>query len=118
MTTLQRKRGEWGYLILWQFQVRVGMEKRFVKVYGSTGDWVRFFRQDDSYIGTELIHNLKGGDLKDERTYVTLDFWTSQKSYDAFRKRHAAEYKALDRKCEDLTESEREIGRFVRVSNK
>jgi hypothetical protein len=105
---------------MWEFQVRTGMEKRFEKVYGSDGDWARFFGQDESYIGTELIHNLKGeeskcGDLKGERTYVTLDFWTSQKAYDEFRNRHLAKYKALDRKGQEMTESEREIGRFVRV---
>jgi heme-degrading monooxygenase HmoA len=113
MTHSNRKRGGWAYLVLWEFQVRAGMEKRFVKGYGPDGDWARLFAQDKSYIGTELIHNLKGG-----RTYVTLDFWTSQEAYNEFRKQQLAKYKTLDQKCEDLTESEREIGRFVRVSNK
>jgi heme-degrading monooxygenase HmoA len=108
-----RDRGEWGYLIMWEFQVRTGMEKRFAKIYGAEGDWARLFHQDASYIGTELIHHFNG-----EQTYVTLDFWTSPQAYDKFRKQHLANYKALDRKCEALTESEREIGRFVRVSNK
>lgn len=113
-----RKRTVWAYLVMWEFQVRAGMESRFEKVYGSKGDWARFFAQDGSYIRTELIHNLRAKDSKGERTYVTLDFWTSQKAYAEFRKQHLAKYKALDRKCEDLTESEREIGRFARVSNK
>ena len=104
-----RKRREWGYLIMWEFQVQEGMEKRFELVYGAKGDWARFFGPDDAYIGTELVHD------KGERTYVTLDFWTSQKAYDEFRNRHLAKYKALDRKCQEMTESEREIGRFVRV---
>ena len=95
---------------MWEFQVRTGMEKRFERGYGAKGDWERFFAQDESYMGTELIHNLNG-----ERTYVTLDFWTSQEAYDEFRNRHLAKYKALDRKCQEMTESEREIGRFVRV---
>jgi hypothetical protein len=89
------------------------MEKRFEKVYGTDGDWAHFFAEDAAYTGTELIHNLIG-----ERTYVTLDFWTSQKASDQFRKQHLARYKALDQKCEALTESEREIGKFVRVSNR
>jgi len=109
----KRKRGEWGYLIMWEFQVRPGMEKRFEKIYGSDGDWARLFIQDESYIGTDLIHSLDG-----KRTYMTLDFWKSQKAYDDFRKRQLAKYKILDQQCEDLTESEREIGRFVRVPSK
>jgi heme-degrading monooxygenase HmoA len=86
------------------------MDRRFKHVYGPEGDWVRLFRQDGFYIGTELVCELKG-----ERTYLTLDYWTSEEAYDAFRARHLDEYRVLDQKCEGLTESEREIGRFVRV---
>ena len=107
------KRREWGYLIMWEFQVREGMEKRFEKLYRPEGDWARLFAQDESYIGTELIHHFNS-----TRSYATLDFWTSQEAYDEFRKQRLADYKALDESCEDLTESEREIGTFVRVSNK
>ena len=114
--TANRKRGEWGFLIMWEFQVCAGMKKHFEKGYGPEGEWARLFAQDEAYIGTELIHDLKGRGLKGEGTYVTLDFWQSQEAYDAFRKRHLAKYKALDQKCEEMTESEREIGRFARVS--
>jgi hypothetical protein len=113
-----REHREWGYLIMWEFQVLEGMEKRFEKVYGTRGDWAQLFGQDELYMGTELIHKLKGEDLQAGRTYITLDFWTSQQAYEAFRKRHFAKYKAIDQECQEMTKSEREIGRFVRVSNK
>jgi heme-degrading monooxygenase HmoA len=115
MTSLRRRESNsgWGFLIMFEFQIRPGMEKRFEKAYGAKGDWARLFRQDESFIATELLHV-----LKDRRTYVTLDFWTSQEAYDAFRRRHFAEYEAFDQKCDALTETEREIGRFVRVSSK
>ena len=106
----KRSRKEWGFLVIWQFQIREGMEKRFEKTYGPYGDWVQLFAQDDAYVTTELIHRL------DSRSYLTLDFWKSETAYDAFRKQHRAEYTALDLKCEGMTENEREIGRFVRVS--
>jgi heme-degrading monooxygenase HmoA len=106
----KRKPGEWGYLIIWEFQVRAGMEQGFERVYGSDGDWARLFIQDESYFGTHLVRS-----LNHERTYVTLDFWRSQPAYDKFRKRHFVKYTALDQKCEDLTESERKIGEFGRV---
>jgi hypothetical protein len=104
---------QWGYLIIWEFHVRSGMEERFEKRYGPKGEWARLFGQDESYMGTDLIHHLNKG-----RTYVTLDFWTSQAAYDEFRKRHRSKYKAIDQKCEELTESEREIGKFVRLQGK
>jgi hypothetical protein len=99
----------WGYTIIWEFGVRPGMARRFEKMYGAKGDWARLFSQDESYAGTELIRS--------GRTYLTLDFWTSQEAYNEFRKEHRVEYSALDGKCEAFTESEREIGRFVRVSS-
>ncbi len=105
-----RDHGPWGYLIIWEYRVRAGMEKRFEKVYKSDGDWAQLFSQHQSYMSTELIHNLKAA-----RTYLTLDFWESQAAYEEFRGQHLTEYKALDEKCEEMTEHEREIGRFVRV---
>jgi quinol monooxygenase YgiN len=98
---------------MWEFQVRERSEKRFEKVCGPEGAWARFFAQDEAYIRTELIQ-----DLKRRRIYFTLDFWTSQEAYDEFRRRRHVKYKALDQKFEELTESEREIGRFVKVENK
>jgi hypothetical protein len=111
--TEQRNSAEWGYLIIWEFQVRPEMAKRFEKIYGADGEWARLFLRDGAYIGTELIHHFNASG-----SYVTLDFWTSEKAYDDFRNRHLAEYEALDKKCETLTENEREIGKFVRVSSK
>ena len=105
----QRSRAKWGFLVIWQFQVRGGMEKRFEKVYGAQGDWVQLFAQHDAYITTELVHQ------SNTACYLTLDFWTSQAAYDAFRKQHRAEYKAIDLRCEGTTEDERKIGKFVRV---
>jgi len=102
---------DWAYLIIWQFRVRAGMEKPFEHAYGPQGEWAQLFRQDEAFLGTELIRTPgPGGE------YWTLDFWKSQASYEAFRQRHAAEYKAIDQKAEQLTENEREIGKFVRVS--
>ena len=112
-----RKPKEWGYLVIW-VHVLAGMEKRFEKGYGPEGGWVRLFDKDQAYIRTELIHHFRAENLKDKRTYLTLDFWASQQAYDKFRKEHIAEYKALDLICEKMAESEREIGRFVRVSQK
>lgn len=106
----RRSHKEWGFLIIWQFQVREGMEKLFERIYGPGGDWVRLFAQNDAYIRTELVHE------SNSASYLTLDFWESQEAYAAFRKQRRAEYKTLDLKCEGMTENEREIGRFLRVS--
>ena len=99
----------WGFLVIWEFRVRRGMKKRFEKEYGPWGDWARLFRQDKQYLGTQLIQGFNS-----RSTYLTLDFWTSRLAYERFRRRHAAEYKVIDARCEGLTESERQIGAYVR----
>jgi len=86
------------------------MEQQFEALYGPEGDWVRLFRQRRGYLRTELVR-----DAADSRRYLTLDFWESRESYEDFRRQSVSEYKKIDAKGENLTESEREIGRFEEV---
>jgi heme-degrading monooxygenase HmoA len=105
------QRRTWHYLVIWEFRVRPGMESRFERAYGADGPWARLFLRSQDYIGTELNH-----DSKDRGRYVTLDYWTSQEAYEAFRKQYHAEYRAIDQECEALTESEAELGSLERVA--
>jgi len=108
---MERKKDDWRFVVIWEFRVPSGKKDAFERAYGADGPWARLFRQDEAYLGTELIR-----DLKAEGTYMTLDFWKSQEAYGAFRAMHAGEYQAIDAECESLTESEREVGRFSRVA--
>ena len=96
------------FLVIWEFVVQPGKEQTFEQIYGPDGDWVQLFRQGHGYCGTKLSR-----DFDKPRRYVTLDFWESRADYEAFKLQHAAEYKAIDEKCEALTEEEREIGKFA-----
>jgi heme-degrading monooxygenase HmoA len=95
------------FVVLWQFQVKRGLEKEFEKVYGSEGAWTGLFRASPAYRGTRLLRDtsIPGG-------YFTMDFWESQTEYNAFRKESAAAYAEIDRRCESLTESESHVGSF------
>jgi len=99
------------YVIVWEFRVRPGMEKQFETAYGRHGEWVKLFRQDPAYIRTELIQ-----DVRDASRYLTLDFWVSEAAYEAFREGRKDEYKSIDARCEQMTEAEREVGRFIEWS--
>ena len=102
------KQDAWQFLVIWEFEVKPGKEKLFEQIYGPEGDWAQLFRQGQGYCGTKL-----SCDFDEPCRYVTLDFWESQVDYETFKLQHAAEYKAIDQKCEALTEKEREIGKFV-----
>lgn len=101
---------QWGWVIIWEFLVRPESRQKFESLYGRAGVWARFFARGQGYLGTELIR-----DKHDGRRYVTLDFWASRVAYEGFREQYRAEYEAIDSECEDMTESEVEIGRFERV---
>jgi heme-degrading monooxygenase HmoA len=106
----RNKRDDWQILVMWEFVVRPGKEAEFEKIYGPEGDWAQCFSKAGGYCGTELCR-----DLSEPGRFVTSDFWMSQEAYETFKAQHAAEYRALDQKCESLTEDEREIGKFKRV---
>ncbi len=96
------------YMILWEYRVRRGSERRFERIYGPRGDWARLFRRARGYRGTALYR-----DAETRGRYATRDAWTSKAAFNAFKKKFAAEYAELDRECKNLTESETRIGAFV-----
>lgn len=95
------------FLALWEFEVKPGCEERFQTVYGAAGEWVRLFRSDPSFIETRLLK-----DPVAENKFVTVDFWSSREAYESFRELNHAAYVAIDKRCEDLTVSERCMGNF------
>lgn len=101
----------WGYLVIWEFNVRSGQEQKFEEVYGPAGEWAQLFRRSLDYVGTELIR-----DLQRPGRYITLDYWTTSEAYKKFRSQHIQAYALLDAVCEELTEHEAAIGEFGRTS--
>jgi heme-degrading monooxygenase HmoA len=93
------------HVILWEFRVRLGSEADFESAYGSEGAWVRLFAQGDGYLGTELLRHSSV-----PRRYATIDRWRSADDFAHFRRAHAAQYAALDARCEAWTETETQIG--------
>jgi heme-degrading monooxygenase HmoA len=99
------------FLVLWEYEVKPGREKRFEKAYGPAGDWARLFRTDSHYQETRLLRNSFRLNV-----YLTLDFWTSRDSYEKFMAGHKAEYQSIDSLGESLTLKERRLGTYEMVS--
>jgi heme-degrading monooxygenase HmoA len=93
------------YHLVWEFETDEPRRAAFEEAYGPEGVWVEFFRGGEGYLGTELFREA-GGACR----YVTIDRWNSRGAYDAFRLRHAAQYAALDARCEALTLRESFLG--------
>ncbi len=96
-----------GYAYVWEYLVHPERMAEFEAAYGRSGDWARLFRTGPGYVRTELHR-----DRADPRRFLTIDYWETMHDWARFRADRAEEFKALDRRCEKLTERELEIGRF------
>ena len=99
------------FLILWEYEVKSGSEKRFEDMYGPDGGWARLFQTDSRYRETRLLR-----DPFRSNVYLTLDFWVSRDSYEIFLANHKSEYQSIDALGETLTVSERRLGAYEMVA--
>lgn len=95
------------FAYIWEYEVAEGARAEFERVYGPEGDWVQLFRRGTGHLRTELLRDLDGAGR-----YLTIDYWESRASRDAFRVAFADAFAALDEACEALTERERWVGDF------
>jgi heme-degrading monooxygenase HmoA len=96
--------------VVWEYTVKPEQVPNFEGIYASSGSWARLFQKSRAYHGTILLR-----DPETPHRYLTVDVWASRADYDAFRSEHAGEYEELDRKCDELTVSERCLGVFEMV---
>jgi heme-degrading monooxygenase HmoA len=96
--------------IVWEFRVREGREQEFELLYNSEGLWAQLFRSSPGYHGTKLLRDTDG-----TRRYMTIDRWHTMLDFQQFKNMFQSEYKAIDEKCEEFTETERLVGIFDEI---
>jgi quinol monooxygenase YgiN len=96
-----------GFAYMWEFRVRPDRQADFERTYGPGGEWVQLFRRSPAYVRTELHR-----DERDQRRFVTVDYWQSRAQWSQFRETQKTDFDALDRRCEEMTEHEMLIGCF------
>jgi heme-degrading monooxygenase HmoA len=96
------------FVVVWKFEVAEDHIAAFEAAYGPAGAWASLFRSSSDYHGTELLR-----DAYIPGSYLTIDRWTSEEAFRAFRKDHDQEYEQLDRACDALTSSESRIGAYT-----
>jgi heme-degrading monooxygenase HmoA len=99
------------FLVIWEFQVNTAAKLAFEQAYGPAGDWVRLFSRSPDYRGTQLLR-----DIDWPGRYLTFDHWTSREALRQFKQTHRADYDALDKQCEALTDNESLLGEFESLS--
>lgn len=98
------------HLAVWEFQVKPESLAEFELIYGPGGRWSQLFRRSSAYLGTELLRQADRAGR-----YLTIDRWTSGEALRQFKQRHAEEYAALDKLCEQLTAEESLLGDFESI---
>ena len=96
------------FVVVWQFEISEEKTAAFEAAYSPDGAWAQLFRTSADYRGTELLR-----DAYIAGNYLTIDRWTSEEAFRAFRKDHDQEYEALDRQCDELTGKETRIGAYT-----
>ena len=75
------------FVVVWQFEIAEDKVAGFEAAYGPEGAWAQLFRTSPEYHGTELLR-----DAYVPGNYLTIDRWTSEEAFRAFRKEHDSEY--------------------------
>lgn len=96
------------YVRIWEFVARPEARAEFENFYGPDGEWVQLFRRSEAFLHTEFFRDLTRKDH-----YVTVDSFASQAGYEDFLREFRQEYEALDRRCDGVRQSEKEIGAFT-----
>ncbi len=96
------------FVVVWQFEVAEEKIAAFETAYGPEGPWAKLFHNSPDFQGTEFLR-----DAYETGKYLTIDRWTSEAAFRAFRKQHDAEYEALDRACDACTSRETRIGAYT-----
>lgn len=96
------------FIVIWQFEVAEEKIVAFEAAYSADGTWAQLFRNSPDYRGTELLR-----DSYVPGSYLTIDRWTSEEAFRAFRRDNDAEYEKLDRTCDPLTARETRIGAYT-----
>jgi heme-degrading monooxygenase HmoA len=94
-------------LIVWEYMARPDRLEEFESLYRPDGPWVELFRKSPGFVSTTLMH-----DVHDRHRYVIADRWSSEESYEAFKREFAADYTSLTERGERLHRAEHLIGRF------
>jgi heme-degrading monooxygenase HmoA len=93
--------------IWWEFRAKPDRVGDFEREYGEQGGWSRLYGLSPEYRGTTVVR-----EVADPLHYLLVDRWTSRRAYEAFKASRSEEWEMLDRRCRELTASERAIGVF------
>src|SRR5262249_26452543 len=100
------------YVRIWEYMAKCDARAEFENFYGPDGKWVQLFGRSKAFLRTDFFR-----DRDKPNHYVTVDYSSSKAGFDDFLREFRQEYETLDRRCDALRDSEREIGDFTALGS-
>lgn len=89
------------FSVIWTYTVPEQHRDVFKEHYCENGSWAKLFQTGEGYLHTEFYQ-----DADHPQRFLTIDRWRNRQDYDRFFEQHREPYLALDKQCEELTETE------------
>lgn len=94
-------------VVVWEYRARPGRVDEFESYYRPDGPWGELFRECPGFVSVTLMK-----DMNDPLRFMVADRWTSEATYEEFKREVATRYQELSDRGRRLYERETEIGRF------
>jgi len=97
--------------VVWQFDVKKGLESEFEEFLGVNGEWTKVSRHTRSYVGSSFLR-----DQNRPRRYLVIEYWSElvvQEKYRPFRSNAIAK---LERRRDAMADSVVAMGVFTALN--
>ena len=93
--------------IMWQFDVKQGLEAEFEQLYGIDGDWTAMNRHARSYLGSSFLH-----DQNRPSRYIVIEYWSEMLVYEQHRVFRSEAIASLEERSRAIVDSVEPLGIF------
>jgi len=94
--------------IVWQFEVRPGLEAEFEAFYGAEGAWTAASRHSRSYLGSSFLR-----DQTRASRYLVIEYWSEMLVYEHHKAYHQDQMQQLAARRDELASSVQPMGVFT-----
>jgi hypothetical protein len=97
--------------VLWQFDVKKGLESQFEEFLGANGEWTKVSRHTRSYLGSSFLR-----DQNQPQRYLVIEYWSELVVMEKFRAFRANAIATLERKRDSMADSVVPMGVFTALN--
>lgn len=93
--------------VVWQFDVKPGLEAAFEKLHGADGPWTALSRRSRSFLGSSFLR-----EAAPSSRYLLIEYWSEMVVYERHRSTLADEIEEIERRRQEMIASATPLGIF------